>query len=242
MERESGHSHTLERALSVLMAVFVMAAGSAVVWSQLFSSPGASSGLGLDTPRYYLGWEREVTGGLRDGPEDALLTIVEFTDFQCPFCRRHADVIDAVRAEFPDEIQVIVLHFPLPQHRFAAITAVAAECADHQGSFPSAYRTLFANQDSIGLKPWYVIGEEAGISDVHAFETCVMETPTTPRIEHGRALGERMGVTATPTVLVNGWRMPRPPQPDELRAALDVVLAGGAVARGDTVVLAGPRP
>jgi protein-disulfide isomerase len=168
-----------------------------------------------------------VEAGIRVGPPTAAVTIIEFMDMECPFCQRLAFAMDSLRSEFPDDIAVVVHHFPLTNHRFARIAAVAVECADDQGAFEQFFALLFQKQDSIGLKDWDAFAAEAGVADIDEFANCRQTNSTFPRIDYGRAFGESIGVRGTPTVVINGWKMPRVPQLNDLRASVRAVLAGG---------------
>ena len=83
----------------------------------------------------------------------------------------------------------------------------------------------FAKQDSLGLKPWQSYATEAGIADTARFARCVLSTSPVPRIDDGLALGRRIGVRGTPTVVINGWRLARPPY-DSLSEVVAGILAG----------------
>jgi protein-disulfide isomerase len=119
-----------------------------------------------------------------------------------------------------------MVHFPLRSHRLALPAARAAECAAEQGAFEEMHRTLFARQDSLGLKSWGSYAAEAGIPDTARFLECTASQRSFPRVEAGRRVGEREGVSATPTVLVNNWRLRRPPSEDDLALLVADVRAG----------------
>ena len=124
------------------------------------------------------------------------------------------------------------VHFPLDFHRFARPAARAAECAAAQDRFDEFADALFEKQDSLGLKPWGAYANAARVPDVLAFDRCVADTVTVARIENGRALGKQLDVQGTPTVLVNGWRLPMPPDSAELSSIISEVLAGKRPVQG----------
>ncbi|HUE96596.1 MAG TPA: thioredoxin domain-containing protein [Longimicrobiaceae bacterium] len=150
-------------------------------------------------------WQRENDLGVRTGPSDATVVITEFIDYQCPFCAALAPTIDSISSMFPDEVAVVMHHFPLPTHGHAVPAAIAAECAAEQDRFWPMHGVLLSNQSSFGTRPWQSFAEDAGVGDLGAFTDC-MERPADSfeRIELGRAVGERTGVTGTPTTWVNG--------------------------------------
>lgn len=187
----------------IALAAVVMA--SIFVYERGLSPAPVESAQGLPEPRIVEDWELENTHGVRIGPADARVTITEFMDFECPFCARLVSRMDTILSEFPNEITVVVQHFPLSMHRFAVPAAIAAECSDRQGRFEQMYRLLFAKQDSLGLKPWRSYAAEAQVLDIRAFEDCQqLSVDSFPRIGAGLALGSRTGVHGTPTVWING--------------------------------------
>jgi protein-disulfide isomerase len=150
-------------------------------------------------------WADEVETGIRVGPRDASLTVVEFMDFECPFCARWAARLDSLMAEYGDAVQVTVHHFPLPRHPHALPAALAAECAHEQGRFPDMKSALFANQAEFGTVPWDEIADQAGLPDLEGFGECMSRSPESfERIAYGIELGRTVGVRGTPTVWIDG--------------------------------------
>lgn len=107
-------------------------------------------------------------------------------------------------------------HFPLNGHRFARAAALAGDCAAAQGRFAEMKEQLFARQDSFGLKPWREYAVAAGVDRIDSFDAC-LEARDDARIREGLAAGARIGVAGTPTVVVNGWKLARPPRLEQLR-------------------------
>lgn len=150
-------------------------------------------------------WQDWAETGIRIGPEDTPMVVATFVDFRCPYCRSLAPVLDSVLAEFKGDVALEIHHFPLESHELAVPTAIAAECADGQGKFRQMYYTLYNQMDSVGTKTWRALAADAEIGDIPAFEACIqLPGEKFSRIAAGRALGERIGVTGTPTVYVNG--------------------------------------
>lgn len=150
-------------------------------------------------------WQAWAETGIRIGPDNARMVITEFVDFRCPYCRSLAPVLDSVFAAFDGDVALEIHHFPLAIHELALPTAVAAECADRQGKFRPMYHALYEQMDSVGKRAWRELAADPRIGDIRAFEAC-MHIPAEQfsRIAAGRALGERIGITGTPTVYVNG--------------------------------------
>lgn len=146
----------------------------------------------------------------------AKVVLVEFVDLECPACRSYHEYIRRAQQEFGDELRVVYVHFPLRTHPHAVDAARASECAKAQGHFDQFLNVVFATQDSIGVRPWSAYAAEAGVSDLSAFSACAARTDTAGAISEGRRRGEELGVAATPTVLLNGWRFRYPPSLDLL--------------------------
>jgi protein-disulfide isomerase len=154
------------------------------------------------------------------------VTIVELGDFECPVCRSfHADV-RTVREQFPLDVSLVFVHFPLSIHRFAIPAAKAAECAYEQGKFAPFHELLFDKQDSLGLKPWTSYALEAGVEDSAEFSACVSSNRQFPRIEAGIAAAREIKARGTPTIFLNGWRLFHTPSATELSEIVRALLAG----------------
>jgi protein-disulfide isomerase len=164
-----------------------------------------------DPPTYEPNWRELVQAGVVIGSASAPVTVVEFSDLECPVCARfHTTVRDALK-RFGDSVSFVFVHYPLAQHRFARNAARGAECAGQQGRFYEFVDAVYGRQDSLGLKPWPAFARQAGVRDLRAFSECMRDTQPRPRIERGLSAGERFQVKGTPTVIVNGWRFPVPP-------------------------------
>lgn len=157
-------------------------------------------------------------GKHRAGPEGAPVTIVEFSDFQCPFCRVMAARLDSLRALHPREVAVVYRHYPLRIHPHAVAAARASECAAEQGRFWEMHDALYRQQEAIGQLRWGRFAELAGVADSVAFERCVDRAEAHPAIRNDTIAGGRLGVTATPTLLINQYRITGAPPLDTLRA------------------------
>jgi protein-disulfide isomerase len=159
--------------------------------------------------------------GHRAGPAQALVTVVEFVDFECGACRHFAEkVIGPLQDEFPEDVAIVTRHWPLPSHRFAMAAARAGICAGEQGRFEAMRSTLFHLQDSIGLKTWAEMAVIAGITDTTAFNACTKSATVGEWIDRDIATVKQLGGRGTPTVLVNGNLYHHMPDLAELRAAL----------------------
>jgi protein-disulfide isomerase len=165
-------------------------------------------------------WRSENTTGIGMGPLDAPVIVMEFMDFECPFCAAWAARVDSLVQEFPDKVRVVLHHFPLTGiHPQAMQAAIAAECADRQGAFPAFQRIVFGQQSVLGIKPWIDFAAEANVMDIAGYAHCLSSPADSfPRIAHGIRLARMTGVRGTPTVWVNG--LVARPTLDEFRAML----------------------
>jgi len=140
------------------------------------------------------------------GPASAPVTIVEFSDFQCPFCRKTLPELDRVLAAYPREVRLVYRHFPLDAlHPRARLAAQAAECAGSAGRFWEYHDLLFSYEDfspSALRKAAEVVG-----LDVPRFEQCLGDERTRSKVAVDVDAGTRAGVSGTPTFFINGQRV-----------------------------------
>lgn len=138
------------------------------------------------------------------GPADAPITIVEFSDFQCPYCSRVNPTLARLKDRYGDSIRIVFRDFPLLQiHAQAAKAAEAGACANDQGKFWPMHDLMFANQarlDVAGLKQH---AATAGL-DAAAFATCLDSGKHAAEWQKDAEDGERAGVQSTPAFFVNG--------------------------------------
>ncbi|GAB1341929.1 DsbA family protein [Gemmatimonas sp.] len=139
--------------------------------------------------------------------------LVIFTDFQCPFCRDLHDRLDARERARPGVVSVSILHYPIRSHKYATDAAAAFECVKGDRLKRAIADLLYEKQDSIGLIKMSEFAARVGSSDASAFEQCVASTPAA--ISAHFSFGEKLGIAATPTVLLDGRRLSGPPT-DEL--------------------------
>ena len=165
-------------------------------------------------------WRDYARGGHRSGPDDAIVTMVVFSDFQCPACRLLATHAKALRMEFPGQLAIVHRHSPLPMHPFAIQAALASECAGRQDRFAAFHDALFVEQPAIGLAPWTRFAAAAGVPDVTAFDQCMAAGGPSPTLHADTLAARELKVAGTPTLLVNGLRFTGTPPLDTLRAVV----------------------
>lgn len=151
-------------------------------------------------------WESIASGGRRMGPKRSSVTIVNFSDFQCPYCRQFAlGQLRSLRVEFPNDIAVVYKDWPLPNHKYAYATARGGACAERQGKFEEFHDLVFAQQDSIPFKRIDRFAREAGVPDIAAFNRCATDTAPLAEITASVAQARLIGGRGTPTVVINGY-------------------------------------
>jgi protein-disulfide isomerase len=145
----------------------------------------------------------EAIGPAR-GPEDAPITIVEFSDYQCPFCRRAEPTIEQVLARYEGKIRFVYRHFPLDRiHPQARGASEAAACADKQGKFWEYHSALFAENAQLERASLDALAEQLEL-DTAAFASCLEEGQTKELVEKDLQAGSEAGVTGTPAFFING--------------------------------------
>jgi len=139
------------------------------------------------------------------GPENARITLVEFSDFQCPYCSKAVEKINAVLKAYPKDVKLIFKQFPLDSHSQAQISAQAALAAHEQGKFWQLHDKMFANRTTLSRKNILAWAGQLGI-DIKRFEADMDSPATTKTVARDLADGEKAGVEGTPTLFINGQR------------------------------------
>ena len=137
------------------------------------------------------------------GPDDAPIVIVEFSDYQCPYCKRwHEQVYQPLLNEYPGKIRLVYRHLPLTSiHPDAFPAAEAAMCAGEQNAYWPYHEKLF-NGESLGSSIYTQYAQELGL-DVNAFETCITEHKYQEAIQSDLDFAVNLGVRSTPTFFIN---------------------------------------
>jgi peroxiredoxin/predicted DsbA family dithiol-disulfide isomerase len=155
----------------------------------------------------------------RLGPADAPATIVEYGDFECPYCGSAHDVLEEVRAEMGPKLRFVYRHFPLPSHLHAFAAAEAAEAAGAQGKFWEMHDLLYGNQQQLGDADLRRYAEQLGL-DVEQFARDMEQHRYRDVVKQHLYSGIEHGVNGTPTLFINGQRYGGPRTHDALIAAL----------------------
>lgn len=144
------------------------------------------------------------------GEEDAPVTIVEYSDFQCPFCKRfYEQTLPSIEEKYiaTGKVKLVYRHFPLSFHQNAQVAAESAECAGDQDKFWEMHDMLFENGsgDGTGLSKEDILGYAETLElDVTAFTECLDSGKYTEKVADDMTMGASQGVSGTPGFLVNG--------------------------------------
>jgi protein-disulfide isomerase len=137
------------------------------------------------------------------GPKDAPITILEFSDFQCPYCSKVEATLKQISERYGDKVRWVYRDYPLSFHPFAAKAAEAASCANEQGKFWEMHDKLFGNQAKLAVEDLKAAAGSLGI-DQAAFDQCLDSGKYTEEWKKDLADGTKYGVTGTPAFFING--------------------------------------
>ncbi len=140
------------------------------------------------------------------GKKDAVVTVVEFSDFQCPYCSKAAETVSQLKKKYGNKIKLAFKHFPLPMHPNAKGAAEASMCVHDQNAdkFWSYHDLLFKNQGSLGDQAsLQKFAKDSGV-DAKKFEECMKSKKFAGYVQKDLEYGEKLGVRSTPTFFING--------------------------------------
>src|SRR5262249_33213810 len=170
----------------------------------------------------------KLDGAPSRGPKDAKVTVVEFSDFECPFCEQAWEIFEKqVYPQYGDKVRFLFKQMPLTQtHPFSEDAAVAAMCALQQGNdqFWALYNGLFARQDELSKEPLPAKVEEIGAAaglDVPKLKECLAGRKALDAVKADQQEAAAVGVNATPTFFVNGRRVPNTQDANAFKQAID---------------------
>jgi protein-disulfide isomerase len=201
MQKPSAHSR--RKAISPLVYMFIPLAfllglgGGYLLWGNTPSTVSA------DTNQV-----RRVDVSTDDdpsiGPADAPVTIIEFSDYQCPYCQVwYKQVYQQLLASYPDKIRFVYRDLPLPMHPEAIPAAEAANCAGEQGAYWKYHDALFNQQYGLSRTAYEQYAADLGL-DANAFVACLDSHRYQSEIQADASDASRIGITGTPSFVVNG--------------------------------------
>jgi protein-disulfide isomerase len=154
-------------------------------------------------------WDLKLDESPSIGDPKAKVTIVVFSEFQCPFCARIAPVIDSLVMANPDKVRLVFKHFPLNFHKDAPAAAAASIAAQKQGKFWEYYNALSPNYQSLNDSTFIAIAEKVGLNVEQFKKDMVLDAEKQAIIDRDMKLGMEVGVQGTPNFYVNGKRQDR---------------------------------
>ena len=167
-----------------------------------------------------------TTGSPSTGPQNARITLVEFSDFQCPYCAAVVPEIQALLKAYPTQIKLIFKEYPLDFHSQADLAAAAAIAAHKQGKFWAMHDAMFANRNDLSRKNILDLAKKNGI-DLNRFERDIDSTEVRETVVRDIQDGDRAGVEGTPTMFVNGQRYNGPIAVFSLKPVIEAALKQG---------------
>lgn len=167
--------------------------------------------------------ELAKTAGPAFGPETAAVTIVEFSDFQCPYCSRAAETTKRIKEKYGNQVRFVFRQFPLSFHKQAHLAAEASLAAHAQGKFWEFHDKLFSDQKALERPGLEASAKAVGLN-LATFKKALDSNEYGKAVEEDMKLGEAVNVNGTPTLFLNGKRIDDPSNFDFLSKAIDEAL------------------
>jgi len=158
------------------------------------------------------------------GPTDSKVHIVEFSDFQCPYCSRSAAAVGEIKEKYGDKVHFVFRQFPLSFHSQAHLAAQAALAANQQGKFWPYHDKLFANQQALGRENLEAYAKELKL-DMPKFNKALDDGAFKSAVDTDLKLGSEVSVSGTPTMFLNGKRISNPTDAAVISKAIEEALA-----------------
>jgi protein-disulfide isomerase len=181
-------------------------------------------------PKYEAPRVAVAADGPSKGPKDAKVTIVEFSDFECPYCTKAEETVKQVLAKYEGKIRLVYRDFPLPFHANAQKAAEAAHCAADQGKYWEMHGKLFENQQALDVPSLKGHAKAIGL-DAAKFDKCIDGGEKGKLVADGKKAGEAAGVTGTPAFFINGVLISGAQPLEAFSEIIDAELAGPKVAK-----------
>lgn len=167
-----------------------------------------------------------VAGAPSTGPSGAPITIVEFSDFQCPYCAAAISQIKQLLKAYPTQLKLIFKQYPLEMHSQASLAAAAAVAAQKQGKFWQMHDALFAHHDELSRSTILALASQLGLNSKR-FEQDLDSTAVRESVIRDTQDGDRAGVEGTPTLFINGQRYNGPIALEALKPVFQAELEPG---------------
>jgi len=167
------------------------------------------------------------------GSQDAPVVIIEFSDFECPFCRRVLPAIQELLRTYPDQIKFVFKHSPLPIHENAPLAHEAALAAGQQGKFWEMHDLLFANQGALRPSDLAEYAKQLGL-DVEVFVQALQNRTFKAEVDRDLLEARGLGVSGTPTFFVNGRKLVGEQSVATFKSLIDEELGLGSARGSET--------
>jgi protein-disulfide isomerase len=218
-----------------VLVVIAFAVGILVgymIWGRGTSAPTAANNnppaaAGSGTEQAVRRYDIPTEGFYSIGPEDAVITIVEFSDYQCPYCEKwHSQVYKSLMDAYPGQIRLVYRNLPLTQiHPQSMNAAEAAMCAGEQDAYWQYHEKLFENYNALNDDLYSRLATELGL-ELDTFETCMTEHKYKADIESDMQFAIELGVQSTPTFFINGLALVGAQPLNVFQQVIDDELAG----------------
>lgn len=169
------------------------------------AAAGAGAAQAAEMPQKVTRYDIPTAGDPGTGPEDAPIVIVEFSDYECPYCQKwHAEVWPQIQSKYGDQVRLVYRDFPLSgMHPNASPAALAANCAEDQGRYWEFHSALFSGKYPLSTKSYIAISNDLGM-DGEAFAACFDSQKYKDEIEEDYQFAAQLGIQSTPTFFING--------------------------------------
>jgi protein-disulfide isomerase len=154
-------------------------------------------------------------------PDGALVTIVDFSDFECPYCKRLAGNLHEVLNEDPDDVRIVIKHFPLERHVRGRAASEAVLAAHAQGKGFEMYAVVFANARELSRDDLIAYAEEVGLADMARFNHDIENRTYASVVDADIEMGRRFRVQSTPSFFINGRPETGAKSVEELRRLIE---------------------
>jgi protein-disulfide isomerase len=162
--------------------------------------------------------------GPSKGKSGAPITIVEFSDYQCPFCAKAEPTVDQVLAAYPDKIRLVYRDYPLPIHPLAPKAAEACHCAEDQGKYWEMHAKMFQANGALEVTSLKKLAGEVGL-DQGKFDKCLDSGEKAKLVAENFKAGKKAGVNGTPAFFINGRLISGAMPVEEFKKVIDAELA-----------------
>lgn len=215
-----------------LLAVLLFGSGLGtgwLVWGRETPTPAPAEETAgdMEIPEQLTRYDIPVDDDPMLGPADAPITIVEFSDYQCPFCSRwHDEVFGRMMEDYQGQIRFVYRDFPLKSiHPEAVPAAVAANCAGAQDSYWEYHSALFGGEFGLGADSYLQYANKLGLDEA-SFSACLQDTAQHDEVEADFQFAAELGIQSTPTFFINGIAIVGAQPYSVFKQVIDLELAG----------------